>query len=94
MQKITKWSRINKISFNEVKSKVMLITRKKRPEDKELCIILNNKQIKQVNEVKFLGIIIDSRFNFNAHIDYAISRCTRIIHALSRSAKISWGTQS
>ena len=91
MQKIAAWSRNNKVSFNEDKSKVMMISRKKRQEDKELCIFLNNKQLEQVNELKYLGIIIDSRFNFNAHIDHSATRCTKLIHSLSKSAKISWG---
>ena len=34
MAKITRWAKNNKITFNENKSKVMLITRRKRKETK------------------------------------------------------------
>jgi formyltetrahydrofolate synthetase len=39
MSKITAWSRNNKINFNEDKSKVMIISRRKRKENKELTYI-------------------------------------------------------
>ena len=36
LSKIERWSRRNKVRFNEKKSKVILVTRKKRREDKKL----------------------------------------------------------
>jgi hypothetical protein len=36
LSKIERWSRRNKLRFNEKKSKVMLLTRRKRIEDKKL----------------------------------------------------------
>ena len=51
---------------------------------------LNNKQLHQENTIKYLGIIIDRRFNFNAHIDYTMGKCIKFIHALSKSAKVNW----
>jgi hypothetical protein len=38
-----------------------------------------------------LGIIVDSKLNFREHIMYTASKCTKLIHALSKSAKHSWG---
>jgi len=43
MSKISAWAVNNKIRFNEHKSKVMLMTRRKRKERKEIKIYLNNK---------------------------------------------------
>ena len=37
---------------------------------------------------KYLGTIIDSKFKFNKHIKY---RCTKLINALSKLARINWG---
>ena len=59
LNKITKWARDNKLRFNERKSKVMLLTGRKRKEQKEIAIYLNNKTIPQVNSSKYLGIIFD-----------------------------------
>ena len=45
LSKISAWAKENKIRFNEQKSKVMLMTRRKRKERKELKIYLNNKPL-------------------------------------------------
>jgi hypothetical protein len=39
--------------------------------------------------MKYLGIILDNKFRFKEHITYAAERCTKLIHTLSKSAKIS-----
>ena len=45
MGKITRCAKNNKITFNENKSKVMLITRRKRKETETLAVYLNNKRL-------------------------------------------------
>jgi hypothetical protein len=91
MSKITAWSRNNKIYFNEDKSKVMVISRRKRKENKEINIYLNNKPLPQVSTMKYLGIIIDNKFKFSEHISYAAERSRKLIHSLSKSAKLTLG---
>jgi len=49
------------MKFNENKSKVMLISRRKRKEKKEIDIYINNKTLKQFNSIRYLGIIFDSK---------------------------------
>jgi hypothetical protein len=90
-QKVAKWARNNKTHFNNQKSKVMLITRKKSMNKRDLKIFLNNKKLQQEDTIKYLGITIDRRFNFNVYIDNITGKCIKIIHALSKSAKINWG---
>jgi len=90
MTKIKRWSKENKLQFNYQKSHVMLISRR-RKDRKSIDIYLNNGRLEQVNKMKYLGIIIDSKFTFNEHIKYATDRCIKLINALSKSARISWG---
>jgi hypothetical protein len=40
--------------------------------------------------MKYSGRIID-KFKFSEYISYAAEKCTKLIHSLSKSAKISWG---
>jgi hypothetical protein len=54
MDKIAKWAWDNQINFNEEKSKVMLLTRRKRKEKKKDAVYLNNKVIPQVQKLKYL----------------------------------------
>jgi ribonuclease HI len=86
-----KWAKDNKITFNEQKSKAMVVKRKKRRENKDIPIYLNNKPLEQVNNIKCLGIIVDSKMNFREHIIHTAIKCTKLIHALVKSAKLIWG---
>jgi hypothetical protein len=41
--------------------------------------------------MKYLGIIQDHKFRFQEHIKYAAQRCAKLIHSLSKAAKMTWG---
>ena len=67
LSKIDAWSK-NKIRYNEEKSKVMLVSRRKRKEPKVINVYLNNKPLEQFTTMKYLGIILDSKFRSKDHI--------------------------
>jgi uncharacterized HAD superfamily protein len=69
----------------------MILTRRKPKIKRDFKIYLNNKRLQQEDTIKYLGIVIDRRFKFNEHIDYITYKCMKLIHALSKSAKINWG---
>ena len=91
MRKITACATRNKIRFNDEKSKAMLVTRIKRKEPRVINVYLNNKILEQVTTMKYPGIILDHKFTFKEHITYVAEICAKLIHSLSRSAKVSWG---
>ena len=91
MSKIAAWSRNNKINFNENKSLIMIVSRRKRKESKEINVYLNNKPLKQGTTMKYLGIVTDNKLKFSEHIIYAAERCSKRIHSLSKTAKLSRG---
>jgi RNA binding protein fox-1 len=41
--------------------------------------------------LKYLGIIFNSKLSFREHINYMAEKCTKLIFALSKSAKLSGG---
>ena len=51
MSKISNWAHNNKISFKEQKSKVMILSRRKRKENKEISVYMNNKPLEQVQKL-------------------------------------------
>jgi hypothetical protein len=61
LNKIAEWAADNKIKFNERKSKVILMTRRKW---KEITVYLNNRPILQVQIIKYLGKIFDRKLTF------------------------------
>lgn len=91
LTKIESWAKANKIKFNESKSKVLVITRKKKPNNEMINIYLNNKSLEQVEILKYLGIYIDNKLKFDYHIDKVHDKALRLIHTLSKSAKLTWG---
>jgi len=69
----------------------MLMTRRKRKEEKQVAAYLKNKTIPQVKRLKYLGIIFDCKLTFKEHINYTAEKCTKLIFSLSKSAKLNWG---
>ena len=69
----------------------MLVSRRRRKETGTINVYLNNKKLEQVPKIKYLGIIMDQKFTFKDHIVYVTERCAKIIHFLTRAAKVSWG---
>ena len=67
MRKILEWAQNNKQKFNENESKVMLMSRRKGTERKEIEIYVNNKTLKQVNHIKYFRIIFDNKMTFRDH---------------------------
>jgi hypothetical protein len=69
----------------------MILPRRKRKERKEVEIYLNSRPLTQVHSLKYLGIILDTKPTFKDHINYITDKCSRLIFALSKSAKLNWG---
>jgi len=67
-----------------------MLTSRRRKERKAMDIYLNNSDLEQLDKIKYLGIIIDSKFKFTEHIKYITDRRTKLINALSKSARIKW----
>jgi hypothetical protein len=79
MNKISMWAKNNKINFNEQKSKVKVISRRKIRENKEISVYMNNKLLEEVQKIKYLGRIFDGKLNFRDHDMYVSNKCTKLI---------------
>jgi len=91
LRKISDWVHNNKLRVNGHKSKVMLMTHRKRKERKKVEIYINNKILEQVNSIKYVGIIFDCKMTFRDHVNYVEEKCTKLIFTLSNSAKLHGG---
>jgi exonuclease III len=87
------WLRVNKVKLNVSKSKCMLITQSSVTKNK----ILENEDIEYVNidgenlefvdEIKYLGVILDSHLKFNQHILLINKKVGKKINYLARVGK-------
>jgi hypothetical protein len=89
LKRVERWAADNKIEFNDNKFKVLFISRK-RSDDREVNIYLNYKRLDQNEEMKYLGIYLDSKFNFNAHMDHTVAKSITLINMPARTAKLQW----
>ena len=71
----------------------MLVTRRKRKEDKDITLYLQSKPLEQVRQMKYLGLILDQKFKFQENIKYTTERCAKLTHNLSRVARLTWGVR-
>ena len=77
----------NKLSLNIDKTYFMLFTPKIFPRNMD-DIIIDGKQIMEVNETKFLGVIIDNNLNWKSHITYISKKVAKGIGIILKARKV------
>ena len=80
LNRILKWLAANKLIINLDKTELMLFTNKNRPES--ISINVRDHTIKEVTETKFLGVIIDNKLCWKAHINYISKKISKSISLL------------
>lgn len=79
---LQKWFNKNKLSLNLSKTKFMLFTNQKCPDNVRLT--LNGITIERVSEFRFLGVLIDEKFKWKSHIAYVRNKICKNIAVLSK----------
>ena len=89
LELIGMWAHDWRMSFNPdpQKQAVELLLSKKKNEVDHPVILFNNIPVKKVEEHKHLGIILDSKLSFSAHIKSAISKTRKGIGLLKYLSK-------
>ena len=89
LQLISQWAHDWRMSFNPdpQKQAVELVFSRKRNGTDRPVILFNNIPVVKVDEHKHLGIILDSKLSFSAHINSAISKTRKGIGLLKYLSK-------
>ena len=74
MELIDRWLVSNKLSINIGKTKFMLFSTPNSNVGGKHSLSIRNRQINQVNSLKFLGVFIHNNFSWSLHIKYLISK--------------------
>ncbi|VDI25062.1 Hypothetical predicted protein [Mytilus galloprovincialis] len=74
------------------KTVAIVFSRKKKTE--KLVLTLGNSLLQVVNEVKFLGIIIDSKLTWLKHIQYIEAKCSKVLNCMKLLTGTKWGANS
>ena len=82
---ITKWFQTNKLSLNIEKTKCILFHKpRKKLDNSQNVLHIDNNQIEKVNEIKFLGVFIDNHLSWKTHINAKSNQILKANSILSR----------
>ena len=88
MEKITDWVSANKLSVNLDKTYYMIFkTRGKKIQSSKEIMMLNHKILK-VDEIKFLGVILDSHLTWDKHIFNIRNKISKSIGIINKTKRI------
>jgi len=78
LKKLTLWLNCNRLALNITKTNFVLFASVNKPL-KNVTILLGRKAIAQKDFVKYIGVLIDSRLSFKAHISSITKKIARTI---------------
>ena len=84
LEKVNIWLKLNKLSLNTQKTKLMLFHRKQKHLD-EINVVINGIEIGHVPSFNFLAIMLDENLTWKSHIEMVgnkISKVTGILYRL------------
>lgn len=84
LERINTWLNLNKLKINIEKTVFMFLSNKVNKSENNINVKINNEQLTQVKETKYLGIIIDDQLNFKSNYNYIIKKISKKINFLSR----------
>ena len=91
--KIREWLNNNKLSLNISKTNYMIMTnRKKVQQNDDFQLSIDGQTISQVNETKFLGVIIDDRMTFKSHINHIAGKMSKGVGIICKARKLSFSS--
>ena len=79
LEMITKWLRDSGLLVNESKTEVCLFHKNDQP---KIQITLQNVKIESKKEINVLGVLFDSKLNWNSHVANSICKAKKSLYAL------------
>ncbi|XP_045451569.1 uncharacterized protein LOC123660556 [Melitaea cinxia] len=89
LERVRAWGQSNKLRFAPHKTNAMLVTRKLKYDTPRLR--MGGIDVVLLSEIKLLGVVIDHKLTFNAHVANVCKRAVAFYHQLARAARASWG---
>lgn len=86
---LSDWLINHGLSLSVSKSSVVIFSNKRNSPDCE--IVCNGEVFPIVNEVRFLGVILDKKMTAKSHIAHISEKCERGINVLRAIAGVRWG---
>ena len=87
---IETWCQSKGLNISALKTKIVMFTNKRKwslPKD----LTVNNTPIELADSAKLLGVTLDSKLNFNKHIDNITRKATMALMQCRRAIRPTWG---
>ena len=85
LREIERWLFDNSLFINKTKTEAMLfVTAQRLSNADSFDIHIDGKQIKQVSEFTYLGVVFDERLSFNGHVKKLISKAGKRVGMVGR----------
>ena len=88
LHSLSEWFQTNKLSLNVSKTNYVLFNNTRVDNADNFNLTIANKSIERKNEVKFLGLYLDSKLDWNAHIKFVRNKMNSALYAMRRSKNI------
>lgn len=84
--KFSGWLNANKLSLNLDKTKFMIFRPRQKVQQVDFKVFINNKEINQVKEIVFLGIVLDEHLSWKSHISYVSCKISKSVGIIRKSS--------
>ena len=78
------WFKINKLSLNTGKTYYVLFSNRRKPKHQDLYLSIGETRILEKTCTKFLGIIIDQKLDWHAHLAHISNKVSRALYILHK----------
>ena len=86
LKKLTNWFQANKLSINVKKSNFVIFKPRQKRLTRDLTFTISNRTIKRVDEVVFLGVILDEHLSWKSHIHNVTRKVSKAIGIIYKSS--------
>ena len=86
LKKLTNSFQANKVSINVKKSNFVIFKPRQKGQTLDLTFTISNRTIKRVDEVVFLGVILDEHLSWKSHIHNVTRKVSKAIGIIYKSS--------
>ena len=79
-----RWFTQNRLKINPAKTEMVILKSRRQNFDPNFSIRFGSDEIKPMNSVKVLGVVIDSHLSWDAHITSVVRKCYCVLVSLAR----------
>ena len=86
LEKFSIWLRTNRLSLNLDKTKFMIFKPRQKLLELDVKLLLNDREIDQVEKIVFLGVILDDKLSWKSHISQVSTKISKSIGIIRKSS--------